>query len=96
MGDTVNVASRMESTGIPGKIHVSSYTYELLKNDFAFSAPMVIDVKGKGAMKTYFFDDGTPLDPAVFSKPVVAPDRKARVLYGDNSDTQGQFFGIRV
>ena len=54
-----------------------------------------IDVKGKGAMKTYFFDDGTPLDPAVFSKPA-APDRTSRVLYGDNSDTQGQFFGIRM
>ena len=95
-GDTVNVASRMESTGIAGKIHVSASTYELLKNEFAFSAPMVIDVKGKGAMKTYFFDDGTPLDPAVFSKPVVVPDRTSKVLYDDNSDTQGQFFGLRV
>jgi class 3 adenylate cyclase len=35
-GDAVNVASRMESTGLPGKIQVSSATFEALKDEYAF------------------------------------------------------------
>ena len=33
-GDTVNMAARMEQSGEPGKINVSQYTYELIRNDF--------------------------------------------------------------
>ena len=54
-GDTVNVASRMESTGMPGKIHVTEDTRNLcLKEGFEFSDPVLIEVKGKGQMETYF------------------------------------------
>ena len=53
-GDTVNLSSRMESQGQPGKIQVSSSTYERLKNKYAFEKRGVLDVKGKGEMTTYF------------------------------------------
>ena len=53
-GDTVNLASRMESQGQPGRIQVSASTYERLKNKYTFQKRGVIDVKGKGEMTTYF------------------------------------------
>lgn len=52
--DTVNVASRMESTGRPHQIHVSEQTYLELKKNFIFKENLDIDVKGKGLMHTYF------------------------------------------
>ncbi len=52
-GDAVNTASRMESHGIPGKIHVTRETYELLKNNFEFVSRGYISVKGKGKMETF-------------------------------------------
>jgi class 3 adenylate cyclase len=52
-GDTVNTASRMESHGLPGRIHVSEATYLLLADSFEFEKRAPIDVKGKGAMQTY-------------------------------------------
>ena len=53
-GDTVNVASRMESTGDPMRIHVSENTYLQTKDAFRFTEPVGIEVKGKGMMNTYF------------------------------------------
>ncbi len=53
-GDTVNVASRMESTGIPMKIHVTENTKAQTSSLFQYSEHSEIDVKGKGMMKTYF------------------------------------------
>ncbi|KAG2489709.1 hypothetical protein HYH03_011816 [Edaphochlamys debaryana] len=59
-GDTVNTASRMESTGSPGAIHVSSATRELLGTDVAGFAPTGgVSVKGKGLMYTYLYDPST-------------------------------------
>ena len=52
-GDTVNVASRMESTGMPMRIHVSEATYLKTKNSFRYGEEVNVDVKGKGQMKTY-------------------------------------------
>jgi class 3 adenylate cyclase len=52
-GDTVNTASRMESHGVPGAIHVAEPTYKLLKDDYVFESRGSIVVKGKGEMKTY-------------------------------------------
>ena len=56
-GDTVNVASRMEKYGENHKIHVSSDTYNIVKNKYNFSDKNVIDVKGKGQMETFFLKD---------------------------------------
>jgi adenylate cyclase len=53
-GDTVNVASRMESHGKSGLIQVTAATHELIKDDFACSAAGVIDVKGKGPTEVWY------------------------------------------
>jgi sensor domain CHASE-containing protein/class 3 adenylate cyclase len=52
-GDTVNIASRMESHGLPGCIQVTAATYERLKDKFKLEKRGVIQVKGKGEMTTY-------------------------------------------
>ncbi|BAU66877.1 adenylate cyclase [Stanieria sp. NIES-3757] len=52
-GDAVNIARRMESQGIPDTIQVSATTYELLKDKYYFQTRGLINVKGKGEMKTY-------------------------------------------
>jgi class 3 adenylate cyclase len=52
-GDTVNVAARMESHGLPDEIQVSEGTYALVRAKFECDERGVIDVKGKGPMTTY-------------------------------------------
>jgi adenylate cyclase len=52
-GDTVNTAARMESHGIPGSIQVTERAYLRLSKAFAFEERGVIDVKGKGPMRTF-------------------------------------------
>jgi class 3 adenylate cyclase len=53
-GDTVNIASRMESHGVAGGIQVTETTYQRLQTDYRFQERGLIDVKGKGALKTYW------------------------------------------
>lgn len=55
-GDTVNTASRMESSSERGKINISESTYELIKDEseFQFEPRGEVEVKGKGAMKMWF------------------------------------------
>ncbi|OYQ64832.1 hypothetical protein B9G53_09775 [Pseudanabaena sp. SR411] len=53
-GDTVNIASRMESHGIAGCIQVTDVTYQVLKDKFQFDPQRKIEIKGKGEMITYF------------------------------------------
>ncbi|KAM4796078.1 guanylate cyclase soluble subunit beta-2-like [Rhinophrynus dorsalis] len=54
-GDTVNTASRMESHGLPDKIHISPTTFNVLKHlNFEIMERGVIEVKGKGKLDTYF------------------------------------------
>jgi adenylate cyclase len=55
-GDTVNTAARMESHGVPGRIHISTATHESLKDEFVCERRGVIDVKGKGEMETWFVE----------------------------------------
>jgi guanylate cyclase len=52
-GDTVNIASRMQSHGVPGQIQVSESTYELIKHDFDCESRGTINVKGKGEMEVW-------------------------------------------
>jgi adenylate cyclase len=52
-GDTVNTASRMESHGIPGAIHITDRAYEQLRDRYDLRQRGTIEVKGKGAMRTY-------------------------------------------
>jgi len=77
-GDTVNTASRMESHGEPGMVHVTDETRQLLKDMYVLTARGEITVKGKGTMRTWFLigpqpSDGSPaqtqLPRKIASKP---------------------------
>ncbi|XP_045455283.1 soluble guanylate cyclase 88E [Melitaea cinxia] len=56
-GDSVNTASRMESTSEAMRIHISQTTRELLSPSYVVTERGEIQVKGKGAMKTYWLED---------------------------------------
>lgn len=62
-GDTVNTASRMESHSEPGRIQVSEAMYFLLKDMYELIPRGEIEVKGKGAMRTWFLADRATLGP---------------------------------
>lgn len=59
-GDAVNLASRMESTGVQNRIQVPQDVYERLRDDFVFEERGDIDVKGKGVMHTWFLTGAQP------------------------------------
>jgi guanylate cyclase len=65
-GDTVNLASRMESSGVPGRIQVSESTHELLRDRSEFER-REIDVKGLGPLTAWLA--GRPADVAVHGGP---------------------------
>ena len=52
-GDTVNLASRMESHGVDGEVHVSAAVYEKLRGRYDFTERGLIPIKGKGELSTY-------------------------------------------
>lgn len=60
-GETVAVASRMESHGEPDRIQVAEATYTALRDSYAFSAPRKVQIKGKGPMTVYFL--AAPISP---------------------------------
>ena len=53
-GDTVNVASRMESAGEIGRVNVSAYTFDLIRDEFACEYRGKVTAKGKGEIDMYF------------------------------------------
>jgi adenylate cyclase len=53
-GDTVNVASRMESGGVVGGIQVTERTYRRLRERYRFQRRGPVQVKGKGELVTWF------------------------------------------
>lgn len=53
-GDTVNTASRMESSGEIGKVNVSQTTYDLVKDHFVGEYRGKVQAKGKGELEMYF------------------------------------------
>jgi len=59
-GDTVNVASRMESSGLPGRIHVSEQTAQALHGKFALEDRGFVECKGLGQVQTYFVNGRSP------------------------------------
>lgn len=59
-GDTVNIASRMESCGVSGGIQVTASTYERLRDQYLFEPRGMISVKGKGEMMTYWLKSEVP------------------------------------
>ncbi|XP_060564084.1 adenylate cyclase type 2-like isoform X2 [Ruditapes philippinarum] len=82
-GDTVNVSSRMETSGKEGKVQVREETAEILKRqNFKWEYRGVIKVKGKEPMTTYFItgiqDDSDPLitSPVTINDPaIISPDQ---------------------
>jgi class 3 adenylate cyclase len=58
-GDTVNIASRMESAGVSGRVNISAYTYDLVRSAFACEYRGKINAKGKGEMDMYFVGQAT-------------------------------------
>ncbi|KAG2432301.1 hypothetical protein HYH02_013023 [Chlamydomonas schloesseri] len=79
-GDTVNTASRMESTGAPGRIHVSEATRSLLPGERWEPRGTGIDIKGRGRMQTYWLWDAAArpagavlnLLPTLYSSRIIA------------------------
>jgi class 3 adenylate cyclase len=53
-GDTVNTASRLESSGAAGKVNISETTYQLVKDQFICTCRGKIEAKKKGLMDMYF------------------------------------------
>ncbi|MBK9060172.1 MAG: hypothetical protein IPL81_09975 [Flavobacteriales bacterium] len=62
-GDTVNTASRMESSGEVGQVNISEATYALVKDeaDLTFSPRGKVQAKGKGEMEMYFVSNNNPI-----------------------------------
>jgi guanylate cyclase len=52
-GDTVNVASRLEATGVPGAIQASAATVALLEGAFELEPRGMVELKGKGPLATF-------------------------------------------
>jgi len=55
-GDTVNIASRMQSSGEVGKVNISGTTYELVKDKFNCTFRGRIAAKNKGEVEMYFVE----------------------------------------
>lgn len=56
-GSTVNIAARMESNSVEGKINISENTYQLLKDKYNFTYRGIIDVKNSQSLKMYFLEE---------------------------------------
>lgn len=59
-GDAVNIASRMESQGVPRKIQITGTTYQIIKDRFICEQRGMISVKGRGEQITWFLLDEKP------------------------------------
>jgi adenylate cyclase len=55
-GDTVNTASRLESHGAAGRVHVSDAVFQRLQERFSFEPRGTVELKGRGPMTTYFLN----------------------------------------
>ncbi|XP_013112475.2 soluble guanylate cyclase 88E isoform X1 [Stomoxys calcitrans] len=72
-GDSVNTASRMESTSAAMKVHVSESTKEFLGPNYRMTERGEIEVKGKGTMKTYWLDERENRKPLQLSPAQLLP-----------------------
>ena len=52
----MNTASRLESHGVPDRVHVSDAVFQRLQGRFTFEARGAIELKGSGPMNTYFLN----------------------------------------
>lgn len=81
-GDTVNLASRMESHGVPGRVQVTHAVRERLESSFRFEPRGLVDIKGKGPTPTWFLvgrmADTRTARRAAGATPVAPPPQSAR------------------
>lgn len=63
-GDTVNIASRMESAGEVGRVNISAYSYDLVRQGFRCSYRGKVEAKGKGPIDMYFVEGPLDDEPA--------------------------------
>ncbi|XP_017844866.1 soluble guanylate cyclase 88E [Drosophila busckii] len=70
-GDSVNTASRMESTSIAMKVHISESTKQLIGPSYKILERGEIDVKGKGTMKTYWLEERQNRLPLQLTNPML-------------------------
>lgn len=69
-GDTINVASRMESASLPGRIQLSRSSYERVYDIVGFSfEERLINVKGKGECVAYLLDEKHHINPIIYLAP---------------------------
>ena len=68
-GDAVNIASRMESHGVAGRVQVAESTQRLLGEPFLLEARGALEVEGKGEMKTWFVSGRNSAVEAMAGKP---------------------------
>jgi len=78
-GDAVNVASRMESTDIAGRIQVPQNVFEQLRHAFVLEERGEIEIKGKGLMRTWYLIDRKPATPIVHDDPEPITDPATRI-----------------
>ncbi|MEZ4740188.1 MAG: adenylate/guanylate cyclase domain-containing protein [Flavobacteriales bacterium] len=97
-GDTVNIASRMESSGVIGRVNISAATYAEVKDaeDLEFTPRGMVEVKGKGFLEMYFVSlrTGAPkLDTSLLS------DEKWGAINSNGQDLVGrttELKGLRI
>jgi len=80
-GDAVNLASRMETTDVEGRIQVPDNVYDRLHNSFVLEERGHVDIKGKGLMRTWYLighrsDTVTPSGSPTSAARPVSPDRR--------------------
>ncbi|XP_056133123.1 adenylate cyclase type 1 isoform X2 [Lampris incognitus] len=76
-GNTVNVASRMDSTGVQGKIQVTEDVYRLITDHYDFVCRGQVSVKGKGQMLTYFLEGRSQSSRSSQTQPARKSDRRS-------------------
>lgn len=89
-GNTVNVASRMDSTGVPGYTQVTQEVVDALQGShFEFKCRGQIKVKGKGDMVTYFLCDTKPSNE-------IGMDMNGHRNYHENANYQGSVINKEI
>ncbi|KAI2666870.1 Adenylate cyclase type 9 [Labeo rohita] len=79
-GDTVNIASRMDTTGVECRVQVSEESYCVLNGmDYEFDYRGTVNVKGKGQMKTYLYPKSSDSGPVPQYQLSVSPEIRAQV-----------------
>ncbi|MCB9170149.1 MAG: hypothetical protein H6594_07355 [Flavobacteriales bacterium] len=85
-GDTVNTASRMESSGEPGEVNISGATYQLIKEHFACVHRGQVEAKNKGRIDMYFV---TRIKPEFSADPNgIRPNARFLKMIGLGADVE--------